>query len=65
MNKLYVTKEELKNEYGVSLEFFEKMLSHTDKMVEVLKDFGYSPKVNYLMELHTPQYDEEEDDLPF
>ena len=49
MNKLYVTKKELESQYGVSLEFLERQLTRTDKMVEVLKDFGYTPKVNYLM----------------
>ena len=61
MNKLYVTKKELKSQYGVSLEFLERQLTRTDKMVEVLKDFGYTPKVNYLMEIHTPQYNEDDD----
>ena len=42
MSKIYATKSGLANEYGVNTSFMDKMLAHADKMVEVLKDFGYN-----------------------
>lgn len=52
MMKLYMSKEDILTECDIREEWVDKILNLTNKMVEVLKDFGYNPKTEYYVEFY-------------